>query len=693
MHNLSLFDDEPPSQQKTKEGAPELQIQNWVKTLNSWAHAYYVLDAPLVPDTEYDALYRQLEALEKQHPHLVLPNSPTQRVGDQPLAHFVQIAHKTPMLSLNNAFEADDVHAFERRCRDFAGLDDNSPIEFTADPKFDGLAISIHYENGQFTRAITRGDGSTGEEVTVNVKTIRNLPLRLEGTNVPEFLDIRGEILMFRQDFEAMNAKQAQLGLKVFANPRNAAAGTIRQLDPRIAAQRPLRFFCYGAAIDRDQQRLIKTQSALMAQLRAWGLPVSELSTSLTGASELLGYYAMIGAKRNQLPFDIDGVVYKVNAFDLQDQLGFVAKAPRFAIAHKYPPQEVVSRLLAIEVQVGRTGSLTPVGKLEPVVVGGVTVSSATLHNQDEINRKDLRIGDQVIVRRAGDVIPEVLPYGANQRAGDVPRFCMPTVCPVCGSAVRKGEDEAVLRCTGGFSCKAQQTQAIIHFASRKAMDIEGLGDKIVEQLVNDGLIATPADLYTLKADNLIRLERMGEKSVNNLLQAIEKSKETTLARFIYALGIRQVGESTARDLASHFKDIYTLAQASAEELLQVPDVGPIVALSIREFFEDPQNQLVINRLMACGIGWGSSQPNPEPNADHPFFGKTFVLTGTLDAFSRDEAAEQVLKRGGKVSGSVSKKTDFVLAGAAAGSKLQKAEALGVKVLTEQEFIELMNAV
>lgn len=685
MQNLSLFDQAEP------EPTPLEKVRALVDQLNQWAHAYYVLDAPLVPDSEYDKHYRELTALEEKFPDIQLPDSPSKRVGGAPLAHFEQVTHRVPMLSLGNAFEAEDVYSFERRIRDLGDLQADKPIEYAVDPKFDGLAISIQYEHGVMARAITRGDGSTGEEVTANVRTIRNLPLKLRTSSPPEFLEVRGEILMYREDFSLMNQRQAEAGLKVFANPRNASAGTIRQLDPRIAASRPLRFFCYGAVIDREQQKKLKTHTALMAWLAQLGLPVSELGQMVIGAQGLLDYYQRIGDQRKSLPFEIDGVVYKVNSFDLQDQLGYVARAPRFAIAHKFPPDEVLTRLLSIEVQVGRTGSITPVAKLEPVKVGGVTVSSATLHNLDEIQRKDLRVGDQVVVRRAGDVIPEVMPFEGNTRTHTSLPFLMPTSCPVCDSALMKEEDGAVLRCTGGFSCRAQLTQSIIHFASRKAMDIEGLGDKIVETLVDKGLIANPADLYQLHFEQLVQLDRMGEKSVNNLLESIQKSKNTSFARFIYGLGIRQVGEATARDLAQHFKNLEALIHATEDALLEVNDIGPVVAQSIREFFADARNLFVLDRLLAAGVVWETEAPAAALDETHPFYGKSFVLTGTLEKLSRDEASARIMAKGGKVIGSVSKKTDFLLAGSAAGSKLQKAQDLGVKILTELEFETLLG--
>ncbi|WP_288109016.1 NAD-dependent DNA ligase LigA [Limnobacter sp.] len=687
MANLSLFDSEEPPQGSASNAAR--QIEALTAQLRHWEHAYYVLDAPLVPDSEYDRVYQALLALESAHPELVRPDSPTQRVGGAPVAAFEQVTHRVPMLSLGNAFEDDDVHAFERRVRDFGDLPPTQTIQYAVDPKFDGLAISIVYEHGVFVRAITRGDGTTGEDVSSNVKTIKNLPLKLQGKEFPPILEVRGEILMNKADFAAMNARQAEAGLKVFANPRNAAAGTIRQLDPRVAAARPLRFFCYGAVIDREFSQRLQTQSAMMNWLKTLGFPVSNLSQTAIGAEGLLAYYRDIGRQRASLPFEIDGVVYKVDSFTLQENLGFVAKAPRFAIAHKFPPDEVLTTLQNIEVQVGRTGSITPVAKLEPVKVGGVVVSSATLHNLDEIQRKDLRVGDRVIVRRAGDVIPEVLPFDGNVRGADSVAFVMPDHCPVCCSAVVKEEGEAVHRCTGGLVCRAQLTQSIIHFAHRKAVDVDGLGDKLIEVLVDKGWVRSPADLYRLTYEQLISLERMGEKSVRNLLDALEQSKSTTLARLYFGLGIRHVGEATARDLASAFPVPAQLMDATEEALMEVNDVGPVVARSIVQFFRSAENRKVVEDLVnpeGIGMRWPLVSQESALAADHAFAGKTFVLTGTLSAYSRDEAAAIILERGGKVSGSVSKKTDFVLAGESAGSKLQKAEQLGVTILSESQF-------
>lgn len=683
MTNLDLFDS-ANGEGETDESAVQA-MRRLIDLLNQWEHAYYVLDNPEVPDSEYDRVYRELQDLEALHPTLIQSDSPTQRVGGKPAEGFDQVKHRVPMLSLGNAFEDDDVIAFDRRVKELADLPADASIDYSVDPKFDGLAISIHYRNGVFQQAITRGDGTVGEDVSANVKTIRSLPLKLKGSKVPEHLEVRGEIFMYKRDFTQMNERQAELGLKIFANPRNAAAGTIRQLDPKIAASRPLRFFCYGAALEREQLRELKSQSAMMKWLGNMGLPISPLSQTARGAQGLLAFYRQVGESRSALPFEIDGVVYKVDSFDLQDQLGFVAKAPRFAVAHKFPPDEVLSRLLNIEVQVGRTGSITPVAKLEPVKVGGVVVSSATLHNLDEIQRKDLRVGDQVLVRRAGDVIPEVLPFSGNVRSTSSVAFEMPTHCPICNSLVRQEEGEAAYRCTGGLVCKAQLTQSIIHFAHRRAIDIEGLGSKLVEVLVEKEWVKTPADLFRLKFEDLVQLERMGEKSANNLLDSIRKARQTTFGRFLFALGIRHVGEATARDLAQHFGDVQKLMCASVDQLLEVNDVGPVVAKSIRQFFDEPANQQVVNELLELEVAWPQAHA-PEVPSDHPFFGKTFVLTGSLSNYSRDAAAALIVERGGKVSGSVSKKTDFVLAGEAAGSKLDKAASLGVAVLDESTF-------
>jgi DNA ligase (NAD+) len=646
-------------------------------------HAYYVLDAPTVPDAEYDRLFRELEQLEAQHPGLVTPDSPTQRVGAAPAAAFGSVTHAVPMLSLANAFDDAEVTAFDRRCRE--GLD-VPEVEYAAEPKFDGLAVSLVYEDGSFARGATRGDGTSGEDVSANLRTLRSIPLRLLAT-APPLLEVRGEVILYRRDFERMNAQQRAAGEKEFVNPRNAAAGSLRQLDPRITARRPLRFLAYAVA--RSEGIAADTHARLLDDLARWGFPVAPERRVVRGVEGLLGYYREIAARRPSLPYDIDGVVYKVNSLAQQDQLGFVSRAPRFALAHKFPAEEALTRVLAIDVQVGRTGAITPVARLEPVFVGGVTVTNATLHNEDEVRRKDLRIGDTVIVRRAGDVIPEVKSVVVERRTGAEQLFVMPARCPVCGSAVARGEDEAVARCTGGLFCPAQRKQALLHFASRHAMDIDGLGEKLVDQLVDGGIVHTPADLYKLGLLALAALERMGEKSAANLLAAIDTSRSTTLARFVYALGIRNVGEATAKDLARHFGSLDALMAADEARLCAVPDVGPVVAASIAQFFAEPHNREVIEQLRAAGVHW--PEQAPAAAAASAARGKTFVLTGALPALTRDEATALIEAAGGKVSGSVSKKTDYVVAGVEAGSKLAKAQELGVRILDEQGLRELLK--
>ena len=656
-------------------------------------HAYYVLDAPTLPDAEYDRLFRELQAIEKAHPALRSADSPTQRVGGKPLAQFAAVHHRVPMLSISTETdtEASGAFAFDARVRRALGLkEDDAAVAYAAELKFDGLAISLRYEDGVLVQAATRGDGETGEDVTANVRTVKAIPLRLRG-EAPPVLEVRGEIYLRRDDFERLNARQAEAGEKIFVNPRNAAAGSIRQLDPGIAARRPLSFFAYGLG-DVAGWALPETHTEVLDALAAFGLPVCEHRAQVCGAAGLAAFHERIGALRETLPFDIDGVVYKVDALDLQQRLGFVTREPRWAVAHKYPAQEAVTLLRDIEVQVGRTGALTPVARLEPVFVGGVTVTNATLHNQDEIDRKDVRIGDWVIVRRAGDVIPEVVAPVLERRSGEPPRFVLlerfPT-CPVCGSHVVRGEDEAVARCTGGLFCPAQRKQALLHFAGRRAMDIEGLGDKLVDQLVDAAIVKTPVDLYRLGVLALANLERMGEKSAQNLLMAIEKSRSTTLARFIFALGIRNVGEATARDLARHFGNLDALVAADVDALQQVPDVGPIVAQCIADFFGEPHNREVIEQLRAAGVQWAEGEP--QGTVAGALAGKTFVLTGTLPTLSRDEAKALIEARGGKVAGSVSKKTHYVIAGAEAGSKLDKAQALGLAILDEDGLRALLN--
>jgi DNA ligase (NAD+) len=657
-------------------------------------HAYYVLDAPTIPDAEYDKLFRELQDLEQQYPGLLTADSPTQRVGAPPLREFQPHAHGVPMLSLNNAFEPEEVEAFDKRVRD--GLETIAAIDYAVEPKFDGLAISLTYENGIFSRGATRGDGVTGEEVTPNLRTLRDIPLRLQGEGWPKLIEIRGEVLMFKADFAELNTRQRERGDKEFANPRNAAAGSLRQLDSRITAGRPLSFFAYGVGLGADAVAAT-THAELMDRLAAWGFPVAAERRVVQGARGLLAYFNEIGEKRPGLPYDIDGVVYKVNRLDWQAVLGFVSRAPRFAIAHKFPAEEALTEVLGIDVQVGRTGAITPVARLKPVFVGGVTVTNATLHNADEVRRKDVRVGDTVIVRRAGDVIPEVVTSVLEKRpmrdlfGGEPlhPPFELPENCPECGSRVVKGEDEAIARCTGGLYCPAQRKQALWHFAARRAMDIEGLGDKLVDQLVEAGLVHTPADLYALMVEQLAGLERMGEKSARNLVDAIAASRQTTLARFIFALGIRNVGEATARDLAKYFGSLDALLVADVDALQAVPDVGPIVAESIAAFFGEAHNREVIDGLRRAGVHWPEGEP--ESDGSQVLAGKTLVLTGTLPTLKRDEAKARIEAAGGKVAGSVSKKTDYVVAGEEAGSKLEKALELGVPVIDEAALLSLLE--
>ena len=655
--------------------------------------AYYVLDQPTIPDAEYDTLFRELQTLESAHPELLTADSPTQRVGGAPLPEFGKLTHRVPMLSLNNAFSEEEVAAFDRRCRESLGVAEDS-IDYAVEPKFDGLAVTLIYAAGILMQGATRGDGTAGEDVTQNLRTVRNIPLHLTGVQIPARLEVRGEVLIPRRDFERLNAQQRELGGREFVNPRNAAAGSLRQLDPKITAARPLHFFAYGVA---EITHPAASHSELMDQLSAWGLPVAGERDVVRGLTGLLGYYARIGAARERLPYDIDGVVYKVNRLADQEQLGFVSRAPRFAIAHKFPAQEATTRVLAIEVQVGRTGALTPVARLAPVFVGGVTLTNATLHNQDEIARKDVRIGDTVIVRRAGDVIPEVVAVVPELRPQDAQPYdllaAIGRVCPACGSRVERPEDEIILRCTGGLYCPAQRKRSLAHFASRLALDIEGLGEKLVGQLVDAGIVRTPADLYRLDQATLAGLERMGEKSAGNLLAAIEKSKQTTLSRFIYALGIRNVGEATAKDLARHFGRLEPLLAADEAQLMRVPEVGPVVAASIRNFCAEAHNLDVIEQLLAAGVHWPDAQPAAVVDSAllGKLAGKSFVLTGTLPSLTREAAKEMIEALGGRVAGSVSKKTDFVVAGADAGSKLERARQLGVAVIDEAQLLEILE--
>ena len=667
--------------------------------LHHHGHQYYVLDAPTIPDAEYDRLFKELQAIEAAHPELLTPDSPTQRVGGKPLDSFASVKHVVPMLSIRTETdtEASGAEAFDTRIRKELALTESDPsVDYVAELKFDGLAMSLRYENGVLVQAATRGDGEMGEEVTQNIRTIGQIPLRLLG-DAPKVLEVRGEVYMARGDFEALNERQrariaaGEKGEKTFVNPRNAAAGAVRQLDPSIAAQRPLSFFAYGLGDITPVEEggpSFNTHFDLLMSLKKWGFPVAEQTACVQGAAGLVDFHQRMGQARDALPFDIDGVVYKVNSLAAQRQLGFVTREPRWAVAHKYPAQEQLTTVQAIEVQVGRTGKLTPVAKLAPVFVGGVTVTNATLHNEDEARRKDVRVGDTVVVRRAGDVIPEVVSVVLEKRLQDAQIFTMLHQCPVCGSPAVREEGEADYRCTGGLFCSAQRKQAILHFAHRRAVEIEDLGDKLVEQLVDAGVVKTLPDLYRMGFTALVTLERMAEKSANNVLASIEKSKQTTLPRFLFGLGIRHVGEATAKELARHFGKMDAIMDATVDQLLQVADVGPIVAQSLRTFFDQPHNREVVEQLRACGVTWTEGEPTA--GASLPLAGQTFVLTGTLPTLSRDQAKDKLEALGAKVAGSVSKKTHCVVAGAEAGSKLDKAQELGIKVLDEAGLLALV---
>lgn len=668
----------------TEQVALEQHVLELRNQIAQYDYEYYALDAPSVPDSEYDKIYRELQSLENLHPHLITPDSPTQRVSGAATNAFKSITHRQAMLSLNNAFEDNELEAFDKRICDSLGI---AQVEYAVEPKFDGLAITLTYEHGLFTQGATRGDGYTGEDVTHNLRTLRAIPMRMNCANPPKLLEVRGEVLMLKRDFEKLNQMQLSKGEKLFANPRNAAAGSLRQLDAKITATRPLTFFAYGLGAAEGAPALT-SHCAAMDYLASLHFPVSHERAMVMGAAGLKAYYQKIGQIRNGLPFDIDGVVYKVNQFNQQNELGFVSRAPRWAIAHKFPAQEALTEVEDITVQVGRTGAITPVARLKPVFVGGVTVTNATLHNEDEVRRKDVHVGDTVSVRRAGDVIPEVVSVVVEKRPLNVRRFEMPKVCPECGSHILKQADEAVARCTGGLFCPAQRKQAITHYASRRAMDIEGLGEKLVDQLVEANLVHTLADIYKLDLATLSNLDRMAEKSAQNILDALDASKMTTLARFIYSLGMRNVGEATAKDLAKHFGNLPALMQASTQDLLNVNDVGPVVAESIINFFSEEHNQGVIAELLAAGITW--PETDGKQLATGKLLGKTFVLTGTLPNLSRDSAKELVEAAGGKVSGSVSKKTDFVVVGSDAGSKLDKAQELGITILDEDGLLDLL---
>jgi DNA ligase (NAD+) len=690
------------TQASIAEQAAQLRAQ-----LHHHGYLYHVLDAPTLPDAEYDRLFKALQELETAHPELITPDSPTQRVGGKPLEGFASVKHALPMLSIRTETntQASGAEAFDTRIRKELGLGESAPaVEYVAELKFDGLAMSLRYEHGILVQAATRGDGEMGEDVTHNIRTIGQIPLKLQSPSdnhaalpLPSVLEVRGEVYMARADFEALNERQrdriasGDKGEKTFVNPRNAAAGAVRQLDPSIAAQRPLSFFAYGLGdITPTDQGGPKfdTHLELLMALKAWGLPVAVQTSLVQGASGLVGFHQRIGQARDTLPFDIDGVVYKVNSLAAQRQLGFVTREPRWAVAHKYPAQEQLTTVQAIEVQVGRTGKLTPVAKLAPVFVGGVTVTNATLHNEDEARRKDVRVGDTVVVRRAGDVIPEVVSVVLDKRLHNAPIFTMQKVCPVCASAAVREEGEADYRCSGGLFCSAQRKQAILHFAHRRAVEIEDLGDKLVDHLVDAGLVNALPDIYRLGFTALASLDRMAEKSANKLLVSIEKSKQTTLPRFLFGLGIRHVGEATAKELVRHFGKMDSIMNATLEQLLQVADVGPIVAHSLRTFFDQPHNREVVEQLRACGVTW--TEGEPLTGASLPLTGQTFVLTGTLPTLSRDQAKDMLEALGAKVAGSVSKKTHGVVAGAEAGSKLDKAQELGIPVMDEEGLLALV---
>lgn len=666
-------------------GKTAARVAELKETLDRYNYRYHALDDPEVPDVEYDKLLLELRGLETQHPELLTADSLTQRVGAAPVAAFGAVQHRLAMLSLDNAFSDEDVRDFDRRIRERLAIE--GPIRYSAEPKLDGLAISARYENGVFVQGATRGDGETGEDITQNLKTIKALPLKLRTGKPPPVLEVRGEVFMPLAGFERFNEQAIARGEKSFVNPRNAAAGSLRQLDPRMTAARPLDLFIYALGLVEGAD-LPAVHSATLQALRQWGFKICPQSRVVESADGCLDYYRKMGALRSSLPYQIDGVVYKVDDLELQRQLGFVSRAPRWAVAHKFPAEEALTTVRGIEFQVGRTGALTPVARLEPVFVGGVTVSNATLHNMDELTRKDVRVGDTVVIRRAGDVIPEVARVLPERRVAGASPVVLPSVCSVCGSPVVREADQAVARCTGGRICAAQRKEEIKHFASRRALDIQGLGDKLVEQLVDKDWVRTPADLFALESERLSTLDRMGEKSGQKLQAAIAAAKHTTLSRFLYALGIRDVGEATAHLLAQHFRAIEPLRLAGEDEMQRVPDVGPVVAKNVVAYFRDPENAAIVDRLLAEGIDWPAPAP---PEAAAELAGQTFVLTGTLQTMTREAAEEAVLQLGGKVSGSVSKKTHYVVAGTEAGSKLKKAQDLGVTVLDEPAFLKLLK--
>ena len=677
---------QPESQQDVEE-----QITALRNLIRHHEYCYYVLDAPEIPDVEYDKLIKQLNSLEHDHPELITPDSPTQRVGGVALSQFASVKHELPMLSLDNVFDEVSFNAFNKRVKDRLHLSNSQSVEYCCELKLDGLAVSLLYENGQFIRAATRGDGTTGEDITSNVRTIKTIPLVLQGENIPTRLEVRGEVIMTHKGFAKLNAESEKRNERTFANPRNAAAGSLRQLDPKITAKRPLSFFCYGMGIYEGTTLPDNHYDRLM-QFKAWGLPVSDKVQIRQGVQEALTYFHEIGEQRMSLDFDIDGVVIKVNSIAQQDELGFVARAPRWATAFKFPAQEEITQLKKVDFQVGRTGAITPVARLEPVSVAGVIVSNATLHNSDEIVRLGIREGDYVTVRRAGDVIPQIVAVIQNRRPADSKEIIFPTHCPICGSLIVRDEGEAISRCAGGLICPAQRKEALKHFVSRRAMNVDGLGDKLIEQLVDKDYVKTPAELYELTLPMLCSLDKVGEKLANNLINALKESKNTSLNRFIFALGIPNVGEVTAESLVNQLGNLSAIENASLEQLQTVNDVGEVIAESITDFFKEPHNRDVIEQLTSAEIGihWPDVEVKPL-TIDSPFSGKTVVLTGTLSQLTRDEAKDKLKKLGAKVTGSVSKKTDLVIAGESPGSKLTKAEELGIKIIDEQEMIELLN--
>ncbi len=669
----------------TKENT-KTRILELKKMLNDYSYHYYVLDQPKVPDAEYDRLFRELQNLESQYPELITSDSPTQRVGAAPATAFKQVHHATPMLSLDNAFTEEDVLNFNRRIYERLELADTEKVEYVCEPKIDGTAVNLVYEDGRLTQAATRGDGVIGEDILQNVRTISSVPLVLHGGKYPKLLEVRGEVYMSHESFNKLNASASKSGGKTFVNPRNAAAGSLRQLDPKITASRDLDIFCYGIGKLQDGE-FPKSHREVLTKVKSWGLKVNAEIKVVKGIEGCFDYYKAIGAKRSELPYEIDGVVYKINEFAQQDILGFVARAPRFALAHKFPAEEELTEVTNIDFQVGRTGILTPVARLKPVFVGGATVSNATLHNMDEVLRKDVRIGDTVIVRRAGDVIPEVVSVVLARRTKHTKAVVVPKNCPVCGSKVVKSEGEVAIRCPNYLGCLAQLKESIRHFASRGALNIKGLGDELIDKLVDVGIIKNVADLYSLSQEKILTLERQGEKSAQNILQAIDKSKRTTLAKFIFALGIREVGEVTAQNLAMHFGDLTKLMQANAGDLEAITDIGPRVASEVVTFFHEKHNRVLIQKLLAAGINW----PKQIPSTDKRLNGKTFVLTGTLIAMSRDEAKERLQALGAKVTDSVSKNTTYVVTGDSPGSKLDKAKKLGVEIIDERQLLNILQ--